>query len=233
MDFTTLFGLFYTKFRGEETPPGTTDPEWTIAVRNYNDALQRMENFDDTKWNFLWSTLRTTVGTGGITTLTTGTTSYACPNDMAEPGGQLSILDSNGNRTNYPVVNPYEVQALNQQSQAAYFTGDRNNGFTLHLNKAPTSTENGRSIDYNYYKKVSLLNPTTETGTSIIAGGDPAYYYLHMVAQRFLDNRNFPAYQVALRDSEEALKGMKLKNNSGTHYSAWTLLDTSGSGWGY
>lgn len=232
MQFTELFGLFWTKYRGEETPPTSGDPEWQIAIRNYNDALNRLEGFDDVKWNFLYSTLLTSSGSGGVHALFTGITTYACPDDMAEPGGQLTIISASGARTNYPVVQPYEVQALSQNQQVAWFTGDRNTGFTMHLNVAPVAAENGLSFDYIYYKQATRLDPDTETGTSVVAGGDPSFYYLHMAAQRFLDSRNFPAYQVMLRDSEESLKGMKLKNNSGAQYQSWTLVDTSGTGWG-
>lgn len=233
MTFEELFALMYTKFRGEETPPDTTDPEWKIAVRNYNDALMRMANFDDTKWNFLYTTLQDQAQVGGlpIKVLTTGTLTYAAPTNMAEPGGHITFIDTNLNRTNYPLVQPHERQALSQQTSFAYFTGDQNSGFVLHLNRAPSTTENGYGLDYTYYRKPTRLNADTETGSSIIEGGDPSFYYLHMVAQRFLDSRNFGAYQVALRDSEEALKGMKLKNNSGSWYSAWGVQDT-GPGWG-
>lgn len=232
MTFTELFGLFYTKYRGEESPPTSSDPEWEIAVRNYNDALQRLQGFDDTKWNFLWSTLQTSEGGGGVTTLTTGVTDYSCPDDMAEPGGQVTFIDANGNRSNYPVVSPHQVQAINDTTQVAWFTGDQSNEFTMHLNVAPTATENGYSIDYNYYRLPTRLDPDTEDGTSLIEGGDPAFYYLHMAAQRYLDSRNTVAYQAMLRDSEEALKGMKLKNNSGSFYNPWGVSDT-GPGFGF
>lgn len=233
MTFEELFGIFYTKYRGEESPPTSTDPEWEIAVRNYNDALMRMAHFDDTKWEFLYGTLQ---GSAQVSpaldrTLTTGDTTHTAPTDMAEPGGFMTFIDSNSNRINYQVVQPYEVQAMSQNSQFGYFTGDRNTGFVLNLNVAPTATENGYGLDYTYYKKPTLLDPDTEAGTSVIAGGDPAFYYNHMLAQRFLDSRNFPAYQIAKRDAEEALKGMKLKNNSGTHYNQWSMQDT-GAGFG-
>lgn len=234
MTFETLFGLFYTKFRGEESPPDNTDPEWAIAVRNYNDAQLRMANYDDTKWNFLFTTLQDSaqVSPALVRTLQTGDTTYTCPADMAEPAGYVTYIDTNLGRTNIPVVQPHERQALTTSTRYAYFTGDQNSGFVLHTNPAPTGTEVGYGIDYVYYKKPTLLDPDTESGTSIIAGGDPAFYYIHMLAQRFLDSRNFPAYQVALRDSEEALKGMKLKNNSGTWFNAWGIQDT-GPGFGF
>ncbi len=83
MEFNTLFGLFYTKYRGEENPPGTTDPEWAIAIRNYNSALDRLETYDDTRWDFMKSTLLTSGSTN--TTLSTGTPSLAAPDDMLFP----------------------------------------------------------------------------------------------------------------------------------------------------
>lgn len=233
MDFETLFGLFYTKYRGEESPPTTTDPEWAIAVRNYNDALMRMSHFDDTKWNFMYETLQDVVQVSPVLvkTLSTGDTTYTAPANMSEPGGYVTFIDTNDGRNNYPLLQPHEIQSITSTSQAAYFTGDRNSGYVLHLNVAPTATENGYGLDYTYYKKPTLLDPDTEGGTSIIAGGDPSFYYNHMLAQRFLDSRNIPAYQISKRDAEEALKGMKLKNNSGTWFNAWSMQDT-GPGFG-
>lgn len=229
MDFSTLFATYYVLYRGEATTPDTTDPEWAIAIRFYNDAILRMQAMDDTKWNFLWNNLQ--LASDGTKTLTTGTVTYDAPTDMAEPGGQLTYIDSNNNRINYPIVQPHEAQTLNDQTVYGYFTGDQQTGFVLHVNPAPTATENGFGIDYNYYRKPIELDVDNEDGFTTIEGGDPAYYYNHMLAQRFRVSRNWPAYQTALRDSEEALKGMKLKNNSGSYYNAWGVQDT-GPGWG-
>jgi hypothetical protein len=226
MDFQTLFGLFYTKYRGEETPPDTTDPEWQIAIRNYNDALQRMYYFDDTKWNFLFSTLQ--AADDGDRTLSESTASYAAPSDMAEPGGLITYIDLNGGRANRPVSQLSDIQIRGTSSSFAYFLGDQHNGYTLYVNPAPTAAEDGYGLDYTYYK---LLDPATETGSSLVVGGDPSFYYNHMLAQRFLDSRNFPAYSIAKRDAEEALKAMKLKNNSGTFHNPWGVSDT-GPGFG-
>jgi hypothetical protein len=233
MDFSTLFGIYYGLYRGEATPPASTDDEWKIAVRNYNDALLRMHNMDDTKWNFNWSTLQNSSATKTLS----ATTTYTAPTDMQEPGGMMTFIDSNNNRTTYPIVQPHEVQAIDKTTIFGYFTGNAQSGFTLHINPVPAGSYIGMGLDYDYYKKPTLLiastdQGTVETGTSIVAGGDPAFYYNHMLAQRFRVSRNWPAYQTALRDSEEALKGMKLKNNSGSYYNQWSLIDTSGSGFG-
>lgn len=238
MLFSQLFATYYTLYRGEDTPPATTDPEWVIAIRLYNNALLRLVAMDDTKWSFLYGTLQTSaqVSPALVITLQNGVTSYAAPTDMAEPGGQLTYIDSNGGRTNYPIVQPHEVQIQGAQTRYGYFTGDQQNGFTLHINPTPSSTDVGKGIDYIYYKKPTLLissiaDGTVETGTTVVAGGDPAYYYNHMLANRWRPDENFNSYQTALRDAEEALKGMKLKNNSGSYYNAWSVQD-SGAGFG-
>lgn len=238
MLFSQLFATYYTLYRGEDAPPSTDDPEWVIAIRLYNNAILRMVAMDDTKWNFLYGTLQTSaqVSPALLRTLQTATISYAAPTDMAEPGGQLTYVDLNGGRTNYPIIQPHEVQIQGTNSKYGYFTGDQENGFVLHTNPVPTTTEVGYGIDYIYYKKPTLLisstaDGTIETGSSLIAPGDPAYYYNHMLANRWRPDENFNSYQTALRDAEEALKSMKLKNNSGSYYNQWSMQDT-GSGFG-
>lgn len=229
MDFTTLFGLYYNRYRGESTIPASTEDEFKIAVRNYNDAIHRLVTMDDTKWNFLWSTNQLeNQGDALVATIT----DYDAPDSMLEPGGILSYVDANGNKTTYPILSPHEVQATSTSSTYGYFTGDPQNGWVLHTNPVPTSTQVGMLINYDLYKNPTLLNPSTEDGSSIILAGDPAFFYNHMLANRFLNTNNYPSYQVALRDSEAALNGMKLKNNSGSYYRPWSLLDSSGSRWG-
>lgn len=238
MTFSQLFAHYYTLYRAEGTPPATTDDEWTIAIRLYNNALLRMAAMDDTKWNFLWGTLQTStqVSPALVRTLATSTTTYVAPADMAEPGGLIAYVDSLGNRTTYPVIQPHEVQTQGALTHYAYFTGDAQNGWTCHINPTPSTAEVGLSLDYIYYKKPTLLiastdDGTVETGTTVVAGGDPAFYYNHMLAQRYRADESYSNYQTALRDAEEALKSMKLKNNSGSYYNQWSMQDT-GSGFG-
>lgn len=101
-------------------------------------------------------------------------------------------------------------------------------GFTLNLNPGPPSSLNGMDIDYVYYKK-----PTLYTASSTISEVPNAYFVIdRMLANRFRASRNWGAYQTALRDSEEALKIMKMDNDSGSWASPWKLQDNSGSVWG-
>lgn len=229
MDFTTLFGLFYNKYRGEESPPTAGDPEWEIAVRNYNSALLRLEAYDGTKWEFARTTLQASTQLAPILdmTLTTGDTAFACPTDMRQPGGLWWV----GNGTPRQVVSLKDIPMLSRSSLYGYFTGDQNSGFVFNLASPVVDADNGQALNYVYYKKLPRLVPATETGTSLIAGADPEYFACAMAAQRFLDSRNFPAYQIMKRDAEECLKQMKLANNSGDFYSH-NLLEDTGPGWG-
>jgi hypothetical protein len=229
MDFETLFGIYYNLYRGEATPPGTTDDEWKIAARNYNAALLRMSTYDDVKWNFMWGTAQT--ASTGTHVLATADTTYTAPTDMQEPGGILTYIDTNSNRLNYQIVQPHQVQTLEQLSTYGYFTGNSQTGFTLNVNPSPSSTQNGWGIDYDYYKKPTLLDPDTEAGTSLLPGGDPMFYVNFMLSMRYRNTRNYPSYSTALRDAEEALKLMKIKNNSGSYFNSWGVSD-SGPGFG-
>lgn len=235
MTFETLFGLFYTKYRGEENPPSTTDPEWQIAVRNYNSALDRLESFDDTRWDFLKTFLQDSAQVSPVLdrTLTTGDTSFTAPTDMLNPGGIFWKIDTNGNRlAPLQVRKPEDVGLLSPSTDWGFFTGDQWGGFTFHLGKAVESGENGYGLDYLYYKKLTRLDPDTEDGTSTIAPAPSEYFACYLAGQRFLDSRNFPAYQVMKRDSEEALKQMKLRNNSGDYYNNLGVQD-AGPGFGF
>lgn len=239
--FKNLFGIFYNLYRGEATPPTTSDDEWPIAIRNYNDALYRIQSADDTKWNWLFQTLQNSAQSSPVLvrTLVASTRTYTAPEEMLEPGGQFQLTDSAGNITNYPVVQRWENQAISNNETYGYFTGNRMAGFVFNINPSPSVANGlaGLTLDYTYYRKPALLiasidDGVVETGTSIIEGCDPSYLYNHMLAQRLKVDENWSGYQVAMRDAEEALKNMKLKNNSGAFYGQWLLKDTSGTSWG-
>jgi hypothetical protein len=240
MNFEQLFRLFYTKYRGEENPPTTTDPEWEIAVSNYNNALDRLEEYDDARWDFLKTTLQVSTQVSPVLdrTLTTGDLTFTCPTDMLFPGGLYWKIDLNGVRSVPMKVKKVEDIAVTSQfSQYSYFIGDQHNGYTFNLNPAVPVEEDGWGLDYIYYKKAPRLiadssDPNYEDGTSIITGAPAKFFACYMAAQRFLDSRNFPAYQVMLRDAEESLKNSKLRNNSGDYYNNLGIQDI-GPGFGY
>lgn len=226
MTFDQIFEAYYNLYRAEADTPTSSDNEYTIALRLANEALNRWANYDATYWKELFSTNQRD-GTG-VQVITTGTTAYAAPTNMREAGGYVRVNASNGTaQTYFPILNPEEVQFRSDTADYAYFTGDPNNGFVLNLNRAPASNLNGLDIDYVYYKKPTEYT----TGASKSEIPNPYFVVHRMLAQRFRVSRN-PYYSSALRDAEEALKIMKMDNDSGTWANPWKLADNSATVWG-
>lgn len=225
MTLDELFAAYYTLYRTEAQIPNSTDDEYVIAVRLFNEAINRWANYDNVYWKELFDTFQ---NSGDGTTASTGTTQYDGPSDMREPGGVVKIVDSNGNTVRtYQIIEPHEAQFKIDRGQYAYFTGDRNNGFTLNLNPAPDSAINGMDIDFVYYKTPTLL----ANGSDVPEMSNPYFIVHRALSNRFRGSRN-PYQQGTLRDSEDMLRIMQAENNSGSWANPWRLQDNSGAAFG-
>jgi hypothetical protein len=225
--YTNIFQQYYRLYRAENVVPVSTDDEFLIGLDLANEAIARWANYDGTYWRELFATLQT-ASTGAVTTITTGTKTYAAPTAMKEAGGFVKILDSNNNTVRvYPIIESQDAQFKDDNSTYAFFTGNPGQGFTLHLNPAPDSSINGKSIDYVYYKKPTELT----TGSSTTECPVAEYIVHRMLANRFRASRN-PYYASAKSDAEDALKTMQANNNSGNWADPWKLADNSGTTWG-
>lgn len=222
MNFDAIFTAYYTQYRAEQTPPASTDPEYTIALRFANDAIHRWANYDGVYWKELHAT-------DTSKTVLAATTTYAAPTNFKEAGGFVKLKNSDGKTVSrIPIVEPQEAQFKNENSSFCYFTGSPVSGYSLELNRTPSASDVGLTIEYNYYKK-----PTDfAIGTSITEVPIPDFIIYHMLAHRFRASRNWSAYQTAKRDAEDLLKIMQMDNNSGSWANPWKLADNSGSSWG-
>lgn len=226
-DFNDIFAQYYSLYRGEADTPASTDDEYTVALALSKEAITRWANYDGTYWKELFTTAGTN-GTGAALTVVAGTSDYAAPTAMREAGGFVRLKDSDGFTVqSYPILEPEQVQFRNDAATYAYFTGDPNNGFTLHLNPEPNADLAGLTIDYTYYKKPTYFT----TGTDKTEMADPMFIVHRMLANRFRVSRN-PYYNSAKIDAEDCLKTMQADNNSGNWANPWSLVDNSGSVWG-
>ena len=227
MTFDQIFEAYYNLYRTEAETPDSSDDEYTVALRLANEAINRWENYDNTYWKELFVTLGTSTA-GGETVLAASQTEYGTPDDMREPGGYVIVRDSSGSMVGrYPILEPQDAQFKSDNSKFAYFTGDPNNGFILHLNPAPTSSDAGKTIDYVYYRKATVI----EDGNTVVDMTDPYFIVHRMLSNRFRGSRD-PYCAAAKQDAENALQMMQMNNNSGTWANPWSLADNSGASWG-
>lgn len=226
MTFDQIFAAYYTMYRAEAVIPPSTDDEYKIAMRLANEAVNAWQSYDNTLWQELYQTL-VAEGDGDLTVVT-GQTAYAAPQNFTAAGGDVKVLNADGTRnTSYPIIPAEEVQFMGDLTKYAYFTGNANTGFTLHLNPAPTSLLNGLQLNYVYYKSPTLFT----RGSDVTEMSDPYFIVNRVLANRLRSSRN-PYYGSAKDEAEDSLRKMQLKNNSGTWSNPWTVRDHAGTQWG-
>jgi len=237
--FQTMFQEYYVLFRGDNTIPTQTDPEWSIAVYAGNRAIRRWANVDGEEWDVLWDVASnngfsyTYEGVDASPTITT----YVCPTNMARPGGFVQMTDPvSQSWIHIAVVKLQDVQFQTSSEPYAYFTGGTEVGWTMHLNFSGSSNY-GWIIDFPMYKVPTYFNATLsadgatveETGSTVSECPDSSYIINSMLAGRLFETRN-PFFQEAQRQAEVALKGMQIKNGTGTPGNTWNLNDNNKTG---
>jgi hypothetical protein len=224
VDTDDLFQAYWSLYRGESEIPASTDPEYTIALRLFNEGINHWETYDGTAWKELYAQFKDEEGT----TVSTGTTDYDAPGNFKKEEGDVKVLDANDKiLQKYPVVDIREVQFQADGATYAYFSGNPTNGHVLHLSPAPTSALNGNRIDYPYTKKATELVNSTDVPEM----SDPYFLVHRALANRFRSTRN-PYADDAKQDAENALGKMKLDNDGGTVGDPASRKDHSGSSWG-
>jgi hypothetical protein len=245
VDYQAIFQEYYALFRGDNSIPGITDPEWAIGVYAGNRAIRRWANVDGEEWDVLWdvATNNGFAQTYNSSSNSPVLTSYACPVNMARPGGFIQMTDPvSGSYIHIGVVKLQDVQFQTASAPWAYFTGGIQTGWTLWLNFMGTSN-NGWAINFPMYKKPTYFNSSftpsegapdgtgnvLETGSTVTECPDPSFIINSMLGARLFSTRN-PFFQQANKDSEVALKGMQIKNGTGTPGNTWNLNDNNKTG---
>ena len=225
MDFSAIFTSYWTQYRADSATPASTDEEYTVGLRLANEAINHWATYDGTFWRELLVNLQ---DSGEGVTVVTNQTAYDAPEDFAEAGGHIKVLDSNDKTIQtYPIIDTNEVQFKGDNDTYAYFSGSPVEGYVLNLNPKPSSSLNGKNLDYWYYKKPTEF----ATGTDITDMSNPYFIVHRMLANRFRASRN-PFYTDALRDAENVLVKMKYDNDSGSWGNPWSIKDRSGSQFG-
>jgi hypothetical protein len=195
-----VYSLYETDTAGWET-----DSSEYLSARNYcNAAISRWENYMNTTWRELWTTL--TDAADGDKTLTAGTYDYDCPTNLKRPG---SWVRTGSTPQFWTVVSAEEVGTLDSSTDYfCWFTGSIKDGFKLNFNPELTLTT-GDTIYYEYYKTATQFSATSSTTEM----ADP-YFIVYFVLSRFLKNDGEDFTDEA-NQSEEVLDNMRTANMTG------------------
>lgn len=224
MDLDDIFTAYWVAYRGESEIPDSSDPEYTVALHLFNEGINHWETYDGTVWKELYAHFKDEEGT----TVTTGETDYDAPGNYKKAQGDVKILDSNDKTLQrYPVIDIREVQFKADGATYAYFSGNRANGYVLHLSPAPSSALSGMRIDYPYTKRATEL----ANGSDVPEMSDPYFLVHRALASRFRATRN-PYTDDAKQDAENSLGKMKIDNDGGSAGDPPSQKDHSGSSWG-
>lgn len=226
MNLDNLFAQYYFQYRTEAQTPADSDDEFIIFVGLANEAINRWANYDNTFWKELYDT-NVSDGTGD-TVLTTSLT-YATPTNMRASGGYIRVYDPTNGQTKgrIKIMEPQDAQWQSDTAPYCFFTGDPNNGYTLHINPVQVAPLLGMTFDYVYYKFPDLLANSTDFPQM-----SQPYFIVHRaLANRFRGSRN-PYYTAAKNDAEDVLKTMQMENNSGNWGDPWKLADHTGGTFG-
>jgi hypothetical protein len=224
VNFDQIFQAYWTQYRADSDVPASTDPEYIVARRLANEAINHWKTYDGTYWRELFVNFKDEEGAN----ISTGTTEYDAPDNFQEAGGSVRVLDSNDKTVQtYPIIDSQEAQFKPDNSTYCYFKGNPADGYVLVLNPMPTSSLDDKAIDYVYYKTPTEFT----TGTDVTEMANPYFIVHRILANRFRASRN-PYYTDALRDGENTLAKMKMDNDSGTWANPFQIKDRSGSSWG-
>jgi len=198
----------------DSDPWQTTDDEYITARGLANIAINRWEKYENTTWNELITKLSDAVD--GDKTTTDGVFTYACPNNFVRPVSFVRIGDQL-----FDVIPAEKIAEMKESGNSwVYFTGNPKDGYKLNIN--PNLIVKTASIEYEYYRKASLLeDPDDKTEMS-----DP-YFIVYFVAAHMGDEGlNGDFYQM----SEARLEQMRSVNMStpyGVSNDIITTLDSN------
>jgi hypothetical protein len=197
-----IIDIVYSLYETDTEGWDATSSEY-LSARNYcNAAIVRWENYMNTTWRELWTTL--TAAADGDKALVAGDYSYDCPTNFKRPSSWVRT-----GSTFWTVISPEQVGKMaNSSENFCYFTGSVKGGFGLNFNPNVTLTT-GETIYYEYYKTATQFTTTAST-TEI---PDP-YFIVYFVLARFLKNDG-EDFSDEANQAEEILDNLRTVNLTG------------------
>lgn len=217
MTLTQLQQNLHALIENDSDTPESTDDTYTVRTRLINQAILQWENERDVLWKELWAT------ESGNDTVTASDTDYDAPANFKMPGGYVWFTDADGNVTKLPIVDVEDVQTYDGDEKICYFTGNPQDGYVLNLGWSPTASDQltGQAISYDYYKTADQLSSASDTAEM----SDPSFIVFWVAAHQSQVEGDFNSYTVFFQQAQEALRRMRVANETGTNHQNMNLED--------
>jgi len=204
---------------GNTNYPGTSEDSYLTRLQRVETAVRNWENEEGVLWNELFVSLAD--ASDGDKTVSNGTSEYSAPSDFKYPLGYLRLVDSSSNSTYYKLIKPGDVQLYDDSSAKVwYVTGNESTGYKIHILPTPGSTEDGYTIQYEYYKKATIpSNPS-----DVFEMSDPLYV-AYWVAAEELREEDPALSDYYMQVAINKLNAMKLRNDMPTWWEEHGIQD--------
>lgn len=208
-----ILQIIHSLYEGNTSYPASTEDDYLVRRDMANEAVMKWDMYKGTLWNELWTS--SSSAPDGAFSITSGAVQYALPTDFRFMGGFLRLIDANNNVTFYQkrkqeAQDVYEGQTNNSFS----ITGNAKAGFKINFLRGtgsgafPLTTDIGKTIKYEYYKRPQLFTATTD----IPEMSNPDYIVHYVLSYLYRQDDNFEASDREMRVAEDILSQMQSIN---------------------
>lgn len=211
-------------YEGDSTAPVAGEEDFIVWAALINLAINLWENEEGMMWKELFVKLADN-STGGVTTTTAGTYSYAVPTAFRYPASGYVWTGSGTSKVPYKVIPPQDLQLYeNNNGNWCYFLLDASP--TLEFNPNCNLTT-GDTISYMYYKNATGLT-SASTGSEVLEMSDPGFCVYYALSELKKEEGDTSALAIAT----QKLEAMKTKNIMPTDWEGINFIPKTNRGFG-
>lgn len=221
-----LQDYIHTMYEGDTDTPSSSDDDYLTRRKYLNMGIAFWEGWRGTKWNELYTKL--SAASDGDKTVATNDVDSDCPTNFVETVGYVQIVDGD-NADNYIEVKQSEAQTYLRAGNGTrvYWMSGKPGAYKINWNPKIQSGDNGKTIDYPYYKRATLVTATTDTP-------EPSdhLFLVHYVLHWLYKEENPGMSREHLDIAIQLLNAMKLRNDMDKPYQDLSLIDKTTHGFG-
>lgn len=203
-----LLQVVHSLYEGNQSFPTPTEDDYLVRRDLANNAIMKWDMYKGTLWNELWTPK-------ADQTITTDTYIYTLPTDFRFFGGFVRLVDASGNVTFFE-KHKQEAQDVweSRTGQSFTVTGNPSSGYTMNFlhgtgsNTFPLSTDVGKTIKYEYYKRPTLFTATT----SVPEMSNPDFIVHFILSYLYRQDDNLESSDREMRTAEDILGQMQTIN---------------------